>query len=435
MDKLSFRIKGYHAIHSAEISLDGISVVAGINGCGKSTISRWLYYLVNGVNGYEEYRLNQLADWGNSTILWLGRLVFPVSSNKREGLQFCDSIEDMNALFLKKIEYAKVQNMQGALRGDSTPLIRNSILSRLNIPQSASDSEIMQALDNEFYEVRGMWDSKVKAIKETPVGANELKKTIVEHFGIVEDFPLDINLIKLGDELVHNDAIIPSYTITKAIYIDSAMGFMDSNDNIYHYNRELSILLDKANRDTTSNKEKVGQLSQLISQAIGGKVTLAETDWGGQELCYESSEGMKIPIKQAATGIKSFAMLSRLIENGHLDEHTLLIIDEPESHLHPQWVVEYARLLVLINKVIGTRIVVASHDPDMVEAIASISEKEGVTDNCHFYLAELETSKDSQTGQMHIGTTYQFRDLGQQIGDIFASFGLAQSKIDMYTLA
>ena len=27
-----------------------------------------------------------------------------------------------------------------------------------------------------------------------------------------------------------------------------------------------------------------------------------------------------------------------------------MIIDEPEAHLHPQWIVEYARLIVLLHK-------------------------------------------------------------------------------------
>ncbi len=41
--KLKIKIKDFRAIKSAEIVLNGITVVAGINGCGKSTISKLLY--------------------------------------------------------------------------------------------------------------------------------------------------------------------------------------------------------------------------------------------------------------------------------------------------------------------------------------------------------------------------------------------------------
>ena len=55
MSKYRYKLEHYHAIESADIVIDGITVLAGENGCGKSTLSRWLYYLVNGSRRYEEY--------------------------------------------------------------------------------------------------------------------------------------------------------------------------------------------------------------------------------------------------------------------------------------------------------------------------------------------------------------------------------------------
>lgn len=47
MSKYNFKIENYHAIGHADIDIDGITVIAGGNGCGKSTLSRWLYYILN----------------------------------------------------------------------------------------------------------------------------------------------------------------------------------------------------------------------------------------------------------------------------------------------------------------------------------------------------------------------------------------------------
>ena len=55
MNRYLYSLRNYHAIRNAEIAVDGLTVLAGINGCGKSTLSKWLYYLVNGVNGLERY--------------------------------------------------------------------------------------------------------------------------------------------------------------------------------------------------------------------------------------------------------------------------------------------------------------------------------------------------------------------------------------------
>ena len=48
MSTYKYSMFDYHAIAETEITIDGITVLAGDNGCGKSTLSRWLYYLVNG---------------------------------------------------------------------------------------------------------------------------------------------------------------------------------------------------------------------------------------------------------------------------------------------------------------------------------------------------------------------------------------------------
>ena len=59
----------------------------------------------------------------------------------------------------------------------------------------------------------------------------------------------------------------------------------------------------------------------------------------------------------------------------------------------------------------------------MVSAIQSIAKKEGVIDTVHFYVAQKQ-SED--------GFRYTYKDLGTEIGDIFESFNIALSRIQMY---
>lgn len=45
MDKIvELSVEDFKAVKKADISLNGITVVSGINGCGKSSLSQLLYY-------------------------------------------------------------------------------------------------------------------------------------------------------------------------------------------------------------------------------------------------------------------------------------------------------------------------------------------------------------------------------------------------------
>ena len=86
-------------------------------------------------------------------------------------------------------------------------------------------------------------------------------------------------------------------------------------------------------------------------RSINGKISVDKGWFKNDELHYHRTDGLDITLASTATGIKSFAYLQRLLENGYLNEESLLLIDEPEAHLHPQWIVEFARYwCCFINK-------------------------------------------------------------------------------------
>ena len=70
-----------------------------------------------------------------------------------------------------------------------------------------------------------------------------------------------------------------------------------------------------------------------------------------------------------------------------LQEGTVLILDEPEVHLHPKWQLEYARLILKLVKD-SIKILVNSHSPYMIEALKRYSEVEEIENKTNFYLAK-----------------------------------------------
>jgi len=100
---------------------------------------------------------------------------------------------------------------------------------------------------------------------------------------------------------------------------------------------------------------------------------------------YFDKNGERIELVNTATGIKMFGVFQVLSQNNYLNEDTVLVLDEPEVHLHPKWQLKMAELIVfLVGN--GIKIVVNSHSPYMIEALERYGEKEGI--NQDFYLAE-----------------------------------------------
>jgi predicted ATPase len=102
---------------------------------------------------------------------------------------------------------------------------------------------------------------------------------------------------------------------------------------------------------------------------------------------FFDKQGQKIKLLNTATGIKYFGLFQVLSQNNYLTENTILILDEPENHLHPKWQLKMAEVIVELVKN-GVKVLVNSHSPYMVEALKRYSEVEKIEEKTNFYLAE-----------------------------------------------
>jgi ABC-type transport system involved in cytochrome c biogenesis ATPase subunit len=427
----TFEITDYHAIKRAKIRVDGITVLAGVNGCGKSTMSRWLYYLVNATHDFEQYQRFYFIQSLEQEIERVHRVfrTTPKGNNyqaiRNQMLHFktvdeldWDALKELYYSFIEKAEedlhdYAETRSLSGRLA---------YYLLGKDIPEETENKAI---IDTYLQECNSAYESGFnKYLQKTESCTREdLEKVITSEYSYGERIPSEVSLLEGETPLLERDTFYPPLMLNRAIYIDSPLAVSGSN---YVRNRdsweELRYFLYHEN---TQRKElSIEKLNIQIQSIIGGDIQLKDDKFEiEKELHYVSGEqGIDININDAATGIKAFAYLFQLLRNGWLDKETLLMIDEPEAHLHPQWIVEFARLLVKIHKDLGVKILLASHNPDMVAAIQSIAQKEELDNKTVFYLAQ--KGKDE--------FKYSFVEKGMEIGDIFTSFNIALSRIEMY---
>lgn len=427
MKTSNIRIKteGFRAVNKADLIIDGITLVAGENGCGKSSISKLLYFLYKTVSNYDilvkkslfsslqdilrfldiiqqELRIN-LKD---SNLL--DELRREISELKR-GLYNNEFLEDKLINWIRVVDKIEQIYTTTDIKTMRLKYIIEDILKIENSDEEFSESfpKIKNLIEKNFKDAI----NKIKS-RPTSLFVEELKSVFSDG-----NLPTVFEVLEFNDLIValdKNNLSIP-YSIQNVIYIDTPM--MISVEDIYneHWNDLNELLLEKGN---INNK-----YSSIISdEIIQGDVVVEEGMFSADDFKFKRNDGSVFNLLDVATGIKSFSILQLLLKKGKLNDKTLLIIDEPESNLHPQWIIEYARIIVMLNKELGVKFFLASHNPDMVSAIRYISEKEGILENVNFYLAEKIQNKFS----------YDYKFLDKEIDPIFESFNIALDRINQY---
>ena len=422
---IDLSVKDFRAIHAAEIKIDGITVVSGINGCGKSTLSKLLYYALHHANQYEmlvleeaNRRLRPYADVLEQMYALLSvhrpalnNLSFskdlPVSGMdalqtfETKAKSICDLfLKMMRQMALRSVQFERLHKIMKDTLNEDKPVPELVDLLVARITACLSDAE-SQALRRPYRLLKGSLYRIFNA---------DVSKHVV--------------LSEYGDPVVEN--ALPNvpllHYVKKVAYIDTPMVIgMDVSPRQPSYWQELNDLLKQPPQPGYKH---------ILNDWISREILQGEAAYSDDLLAggfkYKRLDGTEFDLLECATGIKSFSLLQLLLRNLFLDEKTLLIIDEPEAHLHPQWIVEYARLLVLLHKALGVKFFVASHSTDMVSALRYISEKEGVLDKVAFYVASEAAG---------LANRFSYEYLGQDIEQIFNSFNKSYEQLDAYVNA
>lgn len=314
--------------------------------------------------------------------------------------------------FLNKIKYLK--NVKELSKED---IFRYIINDELNIDFKNNQSILLSNNDkNVFY---FNWESIVWKVNS--IWINDI--TIIE----TPMFLWFLNSMKINWLIDHNTDLLKKlqpveYPNKESIILDNQNVIKDIIDwktwKIFYF----------WNNYTEQEKETIIPIWIKIKQITGFFSEVEKKIWYTKEeiliywedyewLIFRWRTGNKksnFSVNQMASWIKSFSILQLLEQWWNLNNNNLIVLDEPESHLHPEWQLKYAEVVCEMVKK-WVKVVINSHSPYMIEALNKISIRQGLIEKSNFYL----TKENSDWTVIFIDKTEEKYDIFSTLSEPF----------------
>lgn len=373
--KLSIRNVG--KLKEADVEINGITVIAGENNTGKSTVSKALFSLFNGFYNFDNKMLElKSGDIRNIFLRFIKKLN---RENSNILIDIPDKIvKDTSYKFDRNKLIKLIQENRNFISIEYLGEVSEKIFDILNIKdEEYLENTISYILNNEFdNQINTIWSDDLGEIA-LKIKENKLKLKIKNNKVIKIE-----NKINLRSEVIYID---------DPFVIDNLNEYKWRDINYLENHKESleTKLIREKNEKTFSEKiiakNNLQQITEKLKEVINGKIKFNQGKW-----IYELENNKELNLKNLSAGLKSFAILKRLIENGNLEEKGIVILDEPEIHLHPEWQIKFAELIVLLQKEFKMHILLTTHSPYFLKAVQVYSKKYKISNKCKYYMSELD---------------------------------------------
>lgn len=397
---MKLRIENFAKIKEAKIQLDGITVIAGLNDTGKSTVGKVLYSIFNSLNTIDI----SVANKRNSDI---ENILREVVEGVLKQVEYFTIDDDGNVVSMAESLTKKIVEYDGELSKQVyKELLQNKILEGDEDADEEAEKEALEEYVESTY-------NRVYAIKNTP--DIDLYKEVLERyfsrvFGeqmnncdsqeSIANVTLTLKSKEIKASFQKNQCVkieMPMRILHEAFFIDDpfvldsisprsrySMGGFGIRDNLIRRIMFSGKSIMDGIFDAVTSKESLKEINDVFDKVVDGKIV------NTREGMKYSSQGHKEPIAvvNLSAGLKGFILIRTLLEKGILKEKDVLILDEPEVHMHTQWQLFYAQIIVLLQKYFDLTILVTTHSSHFLQAIEYYSKYYRLDEKCNYYLAQ-----------------------------------------------
>ncbi len=424
-------IKNIGKINNAEIKLNGLTVIAGENDTGKSTIGKLIFSIVKAISRYEQ-------DLNESKIHNINKKIEKLYFNLRQKGVFSHENDFRNQfhpreflgplhLFLDKNQLTIFSDEQIKEQVDAIFKFKFQLLEELSLSENEKSGliKLLTEIKKNIFVQENRQEQIKRALNNvlfsefyseiTPKGTK--RKSNVNYYSgnlNILNFEIENNSItslNIQDKLIFQDVIFIETPLLLQMYdlISNSETLFQEDTSEFQNNyqrrttktalhiKDLITKIEGARYFSgnffENNAEQIDILKK-ISTIINGGYTF---DRDEKEIVFSqktvTGKNVRIKPSNTASGIKSFGIIQLLIQANMLNDRSLLVIDEPENHLHPEWQLKYADMIIELVKS-DISVIISSHSPYMIQGLKYYSERADLKDKTSYYLAEIENNDE-----------------------------------------
>ncbi|NFG61517.1 ATP-binding protein [Clostridium sp. CMCC3677] len=306
--------------------------------------------------------------------------------------------------------------------------------------------EILNDLEIDFKDNNGNILNTIIIIGENGSGKTTLLKSIYDSFDIdergykeIEDYKVELTpslytvTVKLGDNeigMLHPDVIFEigeSHNAPKIVYMPTEINFEKINkvDNTLNFTPHFQNVIDqnmtqnipsliatKINKEIFRNRNKtIGEVIDKVCEDINSIFSVMDLDvklvglseTNETKPIFRNSLGKKFDITGLSSGEKQLFLRALSLKFLEVN-NSVILIDEPEISLHPQW----QKKIIDVYESIGNnnQLIIATHSPHIIGDIES---------------KQLRVIKRNKNGIKIVDNNELNETYGKSIGDILST--------------
>jgi predicted ATP-dependent endonuclease of OLD family len=403
---MKLTIKNIGKIKNAEIEFSGLTVIGGYNDIGKSTIGKTIFSIIKTIqNSEEEYVAGKQEE--------IEQIVSELNVNLRKSLgtpaNFFTPLRMISRrtkdiLYSGSMDTDEINKVLTPIMEEIIDTIKRSPFNRIDKSLFDEKDLITTYISSSFKRINEVISQDVNQTKKFEKAFNRTNKSI-----FVDEINNKYDLSGGSITCLENETPILEISVSH------------SNNTVFNFHSENFLFNDV----TLIESPSILSMSFLTRISSGGPSTLMRNEISYpildlikgeisyndaiEDFIFERTDSIKVKSVNIASGAKAFGIIQLLINAGAVNSSSLLIIDEPEVHLHPEWQLKYAEIIAsLVNS--GIFVLVSSHSPYMIEALKHYSDKFQLSKITRFYLG-----KDSEGGSLFNDITDNLEPLYNQL--------------------